>query len=333
MNNREFGPRVLGARFSLSCVVPVLNEGAQIERFLESLHQAIDQLANVEIVVVNDGSTDNSADEITKLCKRLPLRYLELSRNFGKEMAIQAGLDVARGDCIVILDADFQHPISIIPSMIDRWRAGVDMVYAVKADRKSEGWLRRFGSVVFYRLLLPRGPGRVPRDAGDFRLLDRKVANALRAMPERNRFMKGMYAWVGFKSEAIEVHIGSRASGRSKFKALKLAGLAITGITAFSNAPLRVVTGAGILTSTLSIGMGIWIVFEKLFLNQPIPGFATLAAAIFFFAGIQLVALGVVGEYVGRIFNEVKQRPKYVVANEINCSPLAAGAATSDPPG
>jgi polyisoprenyl-phosphate glycosyltransferase len=205
-------------------------------------------------------------------------------------------------------------------------------VYAVKADRKSEGWLRRFCSVVFYRLLMPRGPGRVPRDAGDFRLLDRKVVNALRAMPERNRFMKGMYAWVGFKSEPIEIHIDSRASGRSKFKALKLAGLAITGITAFSNAPLRVVTGAGMLTSILSIGMGIWIVFEKLFLNQPIPGFATLAAAIFFFAGIQLVALGVVGEYVGRIFSEVKQRPQYVVANEINCSPLAAGAAASDAP-
>jgi glycosyltransferase involved in cell wall biosynthesis len=330
MSNREFGPRALGERFSLSCVVPVLNEGAQIARFLESLHHIIDQLAVVEIVVVNDGSTDNSAAEIAKLCERLPLRYLELSRNFGKETAIQAGLDVASGDCIVIMDADFQHPISLIASMIERWRAGVDMVYAVKADRKSEGWLRRFCSVVFYRLLMPRGPARVPPDAGDFRLLDRKVVNALRAMPERNRFMKGMYAWVGFKSEAIEMHIESRASGRSKFKALKLAGLAITGITAFSNAPLRVVTGVGMLTSILSIGMGTWIVFEKLYLNQPIPGFATLAAAIFFFAGIQLVALGVVGEYVGRIFNEVKQRPQYVIASEINRSPLAAGAAASD---
>lgn len=323
MRNREFGPRPLTTRFSMSCIVPVYNESELIEQFLECLYKHVREItSDVEIIVVNDGSTDNSAEEIQRLAKRLPLHYIELSRNFGKELALQAGLDAAEGDCVVMLDADFQHPIPVIPAMVERWRAGIDMVYAVKANRKRESWFQRLGSALFYRLLMPRNGARIPADAGDFRLLDRKVVKALRAMPERNRFMKGMYAWVGFKSEAIEIHVDSRLSGESKFGALKLANLALTGITAFSNMPLRLVTGLGMLVSVASVFMGMWIVFEKLFLNQSIPGFATLAAAIFFFAGIQLIAIGVVGEYVGRIFDEVKQRPRYLVSNEVNSSPL-----------
>src|SRR5215831_9609453 len=322
MNNSGIG-RGRRTNFALSCIVPVYNEESQITDFLEALHAAVVELAaEIEIVVVNDGSHDRSADKITSLCDRLPLHYLELSRNFGKEIAIQAGLDVAKGDCAVILDADFQHPLSALERMVERWRSGADMVYAVKASRKSEGWLHRAGALLFYHLMIPKGPTRIPPNAGDFRLLDRKVVNALRAMPERNRFMKGMYAWVGFKSEAIEIEVEPRAGGRSKFKTPKLFGLAMTGVTAFSNRPLRIVTGAGLLISVASVCMSIWIVFEKLFLNQPIPGFATLAAAIFFLAGIQLIALGVVGEYVGRIFDEVKQRPRYVIADEIDRSPI-----------
>jgi polyisoprenyl-phosphate glycosyltransferase len=318
--------RAMHTQFSLSCVVPVFNEGAQVERFLSALSERVASLAAVtEIVVVNDGSTDQCGKVIERLVERFKLRYLELSRNFGKEAAIQAGLDVAGGDCVVILDADFQHPLDAIGTMVERWRAGADMVYAVKANRKTEGWLQRLGAAMFYHLLIPKGPARIPPNAGDFRLLDRKVVNALRAMPERNRFMKGMYAWVGFKSEPIELSVAPRESGESKFRTFKLISLAATGITAFSNRPLRVVAGAGLVISLASFGMGAWIVFEKLFLKQPIAGFATLAAAIFFLAGIQLIALGVVGEYVGRIFEEVKQRPRYVVATEMNFSPLAAG--------
>jgi len=327
MRNREFGLRPVRPRFSLSCVVPVYNEGELIGQFLESLYKTIGELtADIELIVVNDGSTDNSAEEIARIARHLPLHYIELSRNFGKEIALQAGLDAAHTDCVVILDADFQHPMSAIREMVERWEAGADMVYATKANRHAESWFSKVGSAVFYRLLASKHGVRIPKDAGDFRLLDRKVVEALRAMPERNRFMKGMYAWVGFKSEAIEIQIDPRAAGESKFGALKLANLAMTGVTAFSNVPLRLVTGAGMLISVLSILMGMWIVFERLFLNQPIPGFATMAAAIFFFAGIQLVALGVVGEYVGRIFDEVKQRPRYLIASRSNSSALSQSA-------
>ena len=312
------------SRFALSCIVPVFNEGAHVAQFLESMHRRAATLTSeLEIIVVNDGSTDNSAAEIARVAERLPIHYLELSRNFGKEIALQAGLDAVQGDCAIILDADFQHPLEAIDLMIDRWRGGADMVYAVKANRKSEGGLHRLAAILFYRLMIPKGATQIPTNAGDFRLLDRKIVDALRAMPERNRFMKGMYAWVGFRSEAIEIEVDPRASGRSKYKPLKLLGLAVTGITAFSNRPLRVVTGAGLAISIASFCMGTWIVFERLFLNQPIPGFATLAAAIFFLAGIQLVAIGIVGEYVARIFEEVKQRPQYIVAHEIDRSPLA----------
>ena len=312
------------SRFALSCIVPVFNEGAHVAQFLESMHRRAATLTSeLEIIVVNDGSMDNSAAEIARVAERLPIHYLELSRNFGKEIAIQAGLDAVQGDCAIILDADFQHPLEAIDLMIDRWRGGADMVYAVKANRKSEGRLHRLAAILFYRLMFPKGATQIPTNAGDFRLLDRKIVDALRAMPERNRFMKGMYAWVGFRSEAIEIEVDPRASGRSKYKPLKLLGLAVTGITAFSNRPLRVVTGAGLAISIASFCMGTWIVFERLFLNQPIPGFATLAAAIFFLAGIQLVAIGIVGEYVARIFEEVKQRPQYIVAHEIDRSPLA----------
>jgi len=312
------------SRFALSCIVPVFNEGAHVAQFLESMHRRAATLTSeLEIIVVNDGSTDNSAAEIARVAERLPIHYLELSRNFGKEIALQAGLDAVQGDCAIILDADFQHPLEAIDLMIDRWRGGADMVYAVKANRKSEGGLHRLAAILFYRLMIPKGATQIPTNAGDFRLLDRKIVDALRAMPERNRFMKGMYAWVGFRSEAIEIEVDPRASGRSKYKPLKLLGLAVTGITAFSNRPLRIVTGAGLAISVASFCMGTWIVFERLFLNQPIPGFATLAAAIFFLAGIQLVAIGIVGEYVARIFEEVKQRPQYIVAHEIDRSPLA----------
>jgi len=315
------------SRFALSCIVPVFNEGAHVAQFLESLHRKAAALTSeLELVVVNDGSTDNSAAEIARVAQRLPIHYLELSRNFGKEIAIQAGLDAAQGDCAIIVDADFQHPLEAIDLMIDRWRGGADMVYAVKANRKSERWLRRLAAILFYRLMIPKGATQIPTNAGDFRLLDRRIVDALRAMPERNRFMKGMYAWVGFRSEAIEIEVDPRASGRSKYQPIKLLGLAVTGITAFSQRPLRIVTGAGLAISVASFCMGSWIVFEKLFLNQPIPGFATLAAAIFLLAGVQLVAIGIVGEYVGRIFEEVKRRPQYIVAREIDRSPLARSA-------
>ncbi len=308
--------------FKLSCVVPVYNESAGIGAFLQALQAAVEQLTpDIELVVVNDGSSDDSGARILRMQLGATLRYVELSRNFGKEIAIQAGLDVASGDCVVILDADFQHPVQLIAAMVARWHAGAQMVYAVKRSRAGEGRLKRMAVSAFYRLLASaqRSP-QIPRDAGDFRLLDRKVVMALRALPERDRFMKGLYAWVGFKSEAIEFTPGVRRSGESKFRPLHLLSLAATGITSFSNLPLRWVAGAGVLISAGSLVMAGWLITEKLFFGQPIKGFVTIAASLFFFSGVQLLALGIVGEYVGRIFNEVKQRPRYLIAEDVQLS-------------
>lgn len=306
-----------GETFRMSCVVPAFNEAAGIATFLETLRRSIEPLtADFEIIVVNDGSTDGSREKILRSTVVSRVRYVELSRNFGKEAAIQSGLDLASGDCTVILDADFQHPPELIQTMVSRWRAGVHMVYAVRRDRRDENWIKRTAVAAFYRLLSHSRDPAIPANAGDFRLLDRRVVLALRALPERERFMKGLYAWVGFRSEPIEYTPGARRDGETRFGPLRLASLAATGLTSFSHLPLRWVAAAGAVISGSALLMACWLVLEKIFLGQPIAGFATLGAAIFFFSGIQLLALGVVGEYVGRIFNEVKQRPRYLIAED-----------------
>ena len=320
----------MSAPFRLSCVVPAYNEAALIGDFLPALAATTRAITpDVEILVVDDGSSDATGAIVTRLTATLPVRYIQLSRNFGKEAALQAGLDASSGDCVVLLDADFQHPLDVIPQMVERWQAGVDMVYTMKAHRGGEPRLRRLGSRLFYSLVSGGRGAIIPPDAGDFRLLDRRVVDALCALPERNRFMKGLYAWVGFRSEGLAITMGERPAGESKFNGLKLASLAVTGVTAFSVKPLRLVTLAGLAISVVSMLMAVWIVVEKLFLGQDIPGFATLAAAIFFLSGVQLVSLGIVGEYVGRIFEEVKQRPRYVIAGEAGPGARAASPRTS----
>lgn len=314
--------RVRPARgFHLSCVVPVYNEAGVVGAFLDALYASVRELTpHVELVVVNDGSTDGSGGEVLVRAGHLPLRYIELSRNFGKESAIQAGLDVASGDCVVIIDADFQHPIGLIGTMVEWWSRGIDMVYAAKADRRGEGWLRRLLSALFYRVLSMEAGAPVPRNAGDFRLMDRRVVAVLQALPERTRFMKGLYAWVGFSSRAIYFVPEPRRGGQSKYSGGKLARLALKGLMAFSSLPLRAVSVAGLLISLGASAFGAWIVIEKVFLQQPIPGFATVAASVTLLSGIQLLALGIVGHYVGCIFDEVKGRPPYITARTLDSS-------------
>lgn len=317
----ELAPR--SGAFALSCVVPVHNEQEVVADFLRALHATAARLApRFEIIVVNDGSTDATGRIVRRLAPELALTLVEFSRNFGKEAALTAGLDLARGDCVLLIDADFQHPLETAVEMVNAWRAGYDMVYGLRTDRAGESWLKRAGSRVFYRLMAASQSVEIPPDAGDFRALDRRVVDALKRLPERHRFMKGLYAWVGFRSVGIPFEVKARAGGRTSFSLRRLQSLALTGITAFSNLPLRIGGAIGIGIALLAFAWGGWIVIERIFFGQPIEGFATLAASILLFAGVQLISIGVLGEYLGRVYDEVKARPTYLVARLDDYSPL-----------
>ena len=310
----------------VSAVVPVHNEAAGIAAFLESLAAVLADIApHFEIIVVNDGSRDGSAAEISRVASECHVCYLELSRNFGKEAALTAGMQAAKGECVVLIDADGQHPVEAIAEMVGLWRQGYQMVYGVRTPTRGESRIRRVARAGFYRLLSKVSEVSIPDGAGDFRLLDREVVGALLRLPERNRFMKGLYAWVGFRSIAFTFQTAERSAGKSSFRLRDLAELAITGLTAFSGMPLRLVSVFGLCVSLAAIAYGAYIILEKLFLGQPIPGFATVAASVLFLSGVQLVSLGIIGEYVGRVFVEVKRRPSYLIARTVD----SRGAATA----
>jgi glycosyltransferase involved in cell wall biosynthesis len=308
-------PKPRAGSFSLSCVVPVFNEQEVIESFLRELKPTLAAITpRYEIIVVNDGSRDNTADILVRIGQELGITLLDLSRNFGKEAAMTAGLAQARGDAVVLIDADFQEPLDSIEPMVEQWRAGYDMVYAVRDTRAEEGWLKRAGARLFYALLAGGANIEIPADARDFRVMDRLVVDALNELPERNRFMKGLFAWVGFRSTAVSIRVARRAAGSTSFRLRQLRRLAWTGVTAFSNLPLRIWGALGVLVALFAFGWGAWILFERMFLGQPIAGFATLAASIMFFSGIQLISIGIIGEYLGRVYDEVKGRPSYIIA-------------------
>ncbi|OXR50667.1 MULTISPECIES: glycosyltransferase family 2 protein [unclassified Pusillimonas] len=300
---------------SISCVVPCLNEHANLGVLLPGLITVLKKMApRYEIIVVDDGSTDATPELVNRLAAAHPeIVYLQLSRNFGKENALSAGLEAAQGQVVVSMDADLQHPPALIPEMLARWEAGADMVYGVRASRHDESAFKRIGTKLFYQLMRTPGGVRVPENAGDFRLMDRSVVDALLMLPERNRFMKGLFAWVGFKAEPFYYHPPERLHGTSTFKPFKLFGFAIDGLTAFTTWPLRVLSVAGFVISLLAFAFGAFTVIKHLLFGDPVQGFTTLATVILFFAGINLVSVGVLGEYIGRIFGEVKNRPVYIV--------------------
>jgi glycosyltransferase involved in cell wall biosynthesis len=309
--------------FALSAVVPAHNEAAVIERFLHALHDTLAAITpRFEIILIDDGSRDNTAAIVEKLAPALRLTLLRLSRNFGKEAALTAGLAHARGDAVLIIDADFQDPLELVPQMVARWREGFDMVYGVRRERGEESWLRRAGTRWFYRLLRIGNRVDVPPYAQDFRLLDRKVVDAINRLPERNRFMKGLYAWVGFKSIGIEYRHAPREGGTSSFGLRRLLHLALTGLTAFSNLPLRVWGAIGTVVALFAIGYGLVIAVRTLVFGNPVPGFTTLAVSIMFFSGVQLLSIGIIGEYLGRVYEEAKARPIYLIDRCVDCSPL-----------
>lgn len=309
--------------FSLSIVVPAYNESTNLIKFVESLRITVSKITpSFEIIIINDGSRDNTDEIGVQLAKDPGIRYLSFSRNFGKEAALSAGIDYARGDAVLLIDADFQHPMDKLSEMCDLWQNGYDMVYGVIVDRDNESFLKRFGTRFFYSLMSAGTDVPIPQNAGDFRWLDRKVVDALKTLPERNRFMKGLYAWVGFKSIGLPFVPADRFSGESSFKLTSLIKLALSGITAFSTLPLRLWTFIGGFISLVAISYGIYVVFETLIYGNPVGGWPTITVALMLFSGVQLLSIGILGEYIGRIFDEVKQRPLYLIAKDYDNSSL-----------
>lgn len=301
---------------SISCVMPAYNEARNLGTVLPDVLQALKALSpRVEVIVVNDGSRDDTAQVMHSLCERHPeLVYLQLSRNFGKEPALTAGLDAARGEVVVIMDADGQHPTSFLAAMLAKWREGMDVVYAVRKTRDDQSGLQASLTGLFYKLVNLGNRVQIPAHAGDFRLMDRKVVEALKSLPERNRFMKGLYAWVGFSSTAIDYEPLPRAEGVTSFGFRGSLSLAITGMVAFSTAPLRLLTLLGLALSVMALGYGSWVVIDDLVWGIEVPGYATIVVGMMFLSGIQLLSIGILAEYVGRIYEEVKQRPAYLIS-------------------
>ena len=304
-------------RPAISCVVPAFNEADNLGPLLAALVPELQRLADDwEVIVIDDGSRDPTAAAIAPWLDAPGVRYVRLSRNFGKEAALTAGIDRAVGDVVLLMDGDLQHPPSLIPEMIAAWVNGADMVCAARASRSDESWPKRIGTALFYRIVNANAQVPIPVDAGDFRLMDRKVVEALKSLPERNRFMKGLYAWVGFRNEIIPYVPAERHAGTSSFSLRRLSRLAFTGVTAFTNAPLRLWSGVGVVIALGAIAFAVWIAIEHYVHGHDVPGWATLVCGMMFFSGVQLLSIGILGEYVGRIFEEVKQRPVYVVGSE-----------------
>jgi glycosyltransferase involved in cell wall biosynthesis len=302
----------------LSCVIPCYNEAANLRLLLPILGEHLKASASEwEVILVNDGSRDDTSAVFDEWTRQPGIRAIEFSRNFGKEAALTAGLQAANGDVVVLMDADMQHPPELVAEMVQQWQAGADVVYALRANRDDESMFKQLGTRAFYRLINAKSRFQVPPDAGDFRLMDRSVVEALLALPERNRFMKGLYAWVGFKSVAIPYEPAERAVGTTNYSALKLIAFSIDGLTAFTTWPLRVASIAGMVMALLAFVYGAYVIVDFLIYGNKVSGWTTIIVLLSFFVGIQLIGLGILGEYIARIFEEVKSRPLYVVRRSL----------------
>ncbi|EKD73704.1 MAG: hypothetical protein ACD_45C00217G0020 [uncultured bacterium] len=298
----------------ISCIVPVYNEQTNIEAFFTALTVYVRNITKqFEIIVIDDGSRDATVVKTLQLPKEFNIKLLSFSRNFGKETALTAGLEHCSGDVAILIDADFQHPIKTVDAFIAYWGEGYDMVYGVRQNRDSESRIKRNLTRLFYWVMAKITKVEIPNNAGDFRLLDRKVIDAINSIPERTRFMKGLYAWVGFKKIAVPFEVHDRAAGKSTWGLGKLTELAVTGITTFSDVPLRVWGFVGFVVSLLSLVYAIYFVTDTLIYGTDLPGFPSIIVAVMFLGGIQLLSIGILGEYIARIFTEVKQRPKYII--------------------
>jgi polyisoprenyl-phosphate glycosyltransferase len=312
----------------LSILIPVHNESGNIPALLARMKKALAAIdMESEIVFVDDGSRDHSWKVIKEIAASEPMiRGVSFSRNFGKEIAIAAGLDMVRGDAVVMIDGDLQQPPELIPDMVSAWRRGAMTVYGERIDRHSDGPVRRVVTNQFYKIFSAITDTKLAERAGDFRLMDRKVVDALRRLPEKARFNKGLYAWVGFSSEAIPYDHVDRHAGDSQWGFVKLFRFALDGITAFSTTPLRLATYVGISVSALALLYAVYLFVRTALYGPDVPGYPSLIVSILFFAGVQLISLGVIGEYIGRIYNEVKNRPLYVIAETIGAEEAASAS-------
>ena len=311
----------------LSLIVPVFNEEDAILHFYRSVREsAALRDWQVEIVFVNDGSKDKTGQIAAALTISDPLVVLiNFSRNFGKEPALFAGIEHATGDAVIPIDVDLQDPIEVIPRLVEKWQAGADVVLAKRANRDCDGMLKRCSAELFYKINNLLAETRIEENVGDFRLMSRQVVEAIKSLPERKLFMKGLLGWVGFDTEIVEYTRATRVAGSSKFNGWKLWNLALEGITSFSTAPLKIWTYLGLSVATFALGLAVVRVIEKLLWGNPVPGYPSLFTAILFLGGVQLIGIGVLGEYIGRIYMEAKQRPRYIIKSVQQCTAAATG--------
>jgi len=305
--------------FRLSLVVPLYNEEAAVDSLIARTVPVVRKITtDYEIVCVNDGSSDGTlaALEAAAAADRR-IKIIDLTRNFGKECALTAGLDFSTGDAVIPLDADLQDPPEVIPKLIEKWQRGADMVIALRSDRVGDTLAKRGFAHLFYRVIGRLGDVRIPNDAGDFRLMDRRVVEAIKLLPERTRFMKGIFAWLGFRQETVTYVRSRRVVGESKWRPWALWNLALDGITSFSTLPLRMWTYGGLLVALIAFAYMVVIVGRTLLFGTNVPGYPSLMAILLFFSGVNMIGLGIMGEYLGRVFIEVKRRPLYLVRQVI----------------
>jgi glycosyltransferase involved in cell wall biosynthesis len=309
--------------FRLSVIVPTFNEEATVKGLLERVVATVQHISpEYEVVVVNDGSTDSTLAMLMIAHLSNPhIKIVNLSRNFGKEAALTAGLNYAIGDIVIPIDADLQHPPELIPRMVAEWRKGYDMVVAVRADRAGDSAAKRVAAALFYRVMRRLSDVPLPAHAGDFRLIDRRVVEALKLLPERTRFMKGLFAWVGFRQASIAFDPPPRLVGRSRWGYVKLWNFALDGLFSSTTLPLRIWTYLGLGLALAALAYMLVIILRTLIHGVDVPGYASLAAMLLFFSGMNMIGLGILGEYVGRLFVEAKQRPQYLVRDVIGFEP------------
>lgn len=300
----------------VTCIVPVHNEAECIGHFIEELDRTLTGLVGKRsLIIVDDGSQDDTVAVVKKIAEKIPLKLIKLSRNFGKEKALSAGLDhVEEGsDVTILIDGDFQHPLTTLKKFLDKWTQGYDMVYGLRENRRSESFVKRLLTRTFYEFMSKLSEVPLPVDAGDFRLMDKKVVSALKTMEERVRFMKGIYAWVGFKTTSVSYQVQKRYAGKSSWSFFSLLDLALTGVTSFSSIPLKFWAVVGSLIAGISLSFALYMVARTLLFGTDVPGYASIIVSVSFFGGIQLLSVGILGEYIARIFQEVKRRPQYII--------------------